>query len=172
MRETKLAGIPMSVKLLTIYKLGKDGNIIIFSSISLQRAKMNMGKLYLGLGVLLSILCISYAGLLRPEEDGYLHHLVRRQEAGDITVDSKHFRPNRPYVGFNSGYNNGFGGYNGYGGYNNGYGYNNFGYNGYNNGYGYNGYNNGFGYNGYNGYGRPFGFRSANEDGANNLEQS
>ena len=36
MRETKLVGIPMSVKLLTIYKLGKDGNIIIFSSISLQ----------------------------------------------------------------------------------------------------------------------------------------
>ena len=83
---------------------------------------MNMGKLYLGLGVLLSTLCISYAGLLRPEEDGYLHHLVRRQEAGDIsiTVDSKNFWSNRPYGGFNSGYKNGYGGYNnGFGGYNN-----------------------------------------------------
>ena len=150
--------------------------ILSYSQVYLYRVKMNMGKLYLGLGVLLSMLCISYAGLLRPEEDGYLHHLVRRQEAGDNTVDSKHFRPNRPYGGFNSGYYNGYGGYNnGFGGYNNGYGgyNNNFGYNGYNNGYGYNGYNNGYGYNGFNnGYGSPFGFRSANEDGANNLEKS
>ena len=154
--------------------------ILSYSQVYLYRAKMNMGKLYLGLGVLLSMLYISYAGLLRPEENGYLHHLVRRQETGDISADSKHFRPNRPYGGFNGGYNNGYGGYNnGFGGYNNGYGGYNNGYGGYNNGYGYNnnfgynGYNNGYGYNGFNnGYGRPFGFRSANEDGANNLEQS
>ena len=129
---------------------------------------------------------MSSAGVLLEEDTGAPHHLVRRQDGGDvdISVDSKHFRPNRPFGGTNE-YNNGYGYNNGYnnGGYNNG-GYNNGGYNngynngGYNNGYGNNGYgyNNGYnnGYNGYNngyGGGRPFGFRSANEDGAQNSVQ-
>ena len=68
-----------------------------------------MGKLYLSLGVLRAKLCIRYAGLLRPEEEGYLHHLVRRR-----------FPTQPPLRWFNSGYNNGYGGYNnGFGGYNN-----------------------------------------------------